>query len=154
MKSSFRFKLTSFGEIEDYRPSQPRLFENPTAAIPFPKDNPKIGEPWTVLSRMELQDLQLAVSTSYQLIGKESVDGRELTKIKMSTAFRFDQNSTAKLVSQNALGVIWFDPSIGKVVQSENHQQIGIELEQQGTRVQQSITQSTEISYRFETSKR
>lgn len=155
MNSTFRFRLSSLGEIVDVESSQPTETRNsPKVAVTFPKADPKIGEPWTIQSSLQQERIKLLLTSSYQLIGKEVVDGRELSKIKMSTAFQLDPSSNAKLVSQNALGVIWFDPVHGKVTHSESHQEIGIELDHQGSPSKQSIQQSTEISYRLESARR
>ena len=155
MNSSFRFRLSSLGEIVEMESSQPNETRNsPKVSVTFPKAAPKIGEPWTVQSSLQQDRIKLLLTSSYQLVGKEMVEGRELSKIKMSTAFQLDPSSNAKLVSQNALGVIWFDPVLGKVTHSENHQEIGIELDHQGSPSKQSIQQSTEISYRTESAKR
>jgi hypothetical protein len=155
MKEVFRFRLSSLGDIVDFETSKTTdTLYTPKVAIAFPKAGPKIGEPWTVQSRMVNERSKLLLTTSYQLVGKETVDGRELSKIKTSTAFQLDQGSEAKLVSQNALGLIWFDPIQGKVARSESHQEIGIEVEQEGSTTLQSIQQSTEISYRFESGPR
>jgi hypothetical protein len=155
MKAPFRFQLSPLGDIVDFETSKTTdTLYTPKVAIAFPKAGPKIGEPWTVQSRMVNERSKLLLTTSYQLVGKETVDGRELSKIKTSTAFQLDQGSEAKLVSQNALGLIWFDPIQGKVARSESHQEIGIEVEQEGSTTLQSIQQSTEISYRFESGPR
>jgi len=155
MKSTFRFRLNSLGDIVDYETSKTAdTTDNLKVVVAFPKDGPKIGEPWTVQSRMEKERSTLLLTTSYQLVGKETVDGRDLSKIKTSTAFKLDKGSEAKLVNQNAFGLIWFDPVQGKVARSENHQEIGIELDNEGTTTTQSIQQSTEISYRFESMQR
>lgn len=155
MKSTFRFRLNSLGDIVDYETSKTTdTTDNLKVVVAFPKDGPKIGEPWTVQSRMEKERSTLLLTTSYQLVGKETVDGRDLSKIKTSTAFKLDKGSEAKLVNQNAFGLIWFDPVQGKVARSENHQEIGIELDNEGTTTTQSIQQSTEISYRFESMQR
>jgi len=153
MKATFRFRLSSLGDIVDFETSKTTDTPyTPKVAIAFPKAGAKIGEPWTVQSRMDNEHSKLLLTTSYQLVGKETVDGRELSKIKTSTAFQLDQDSKAKLVSQNALGLIWFDPVQGKIARSENHQEIGIEVDHEGSTTLQSIQQSTEISYRFESS--
>lgn len=155
MKSTFRFRLNSLGDILDYENSKTTdTTDNLKVVVAFPKDGPKIGEPWTVQSRMEKERSTLLLTTSFQLVGKENVDGRDLSKIKTSTAFKLDKGSEAKLVNQNAFGLIWFDPVQGKVARSENHQEIGIELDNEGTTTTQSIQQSTEISYRFESMQR
>ena len=151
MKSTLRFRVSSHGDMVDFDKSQSNeTLHNPKVAIAFPKSGPKIGEPWTVQSHVKKQNWKLLLTTSYQLVGKETVDGRELSKIKTSTAFQLDEGSDAKLVSQNALGLFWFDPAEGKLARSENHQEIGIELQNDATTLVQSILQSTQISYQSE----
>jgi hypothetical protein len=155
MNTTLQFRLSSFGDIIDFETSQPNeTLHNPKVAIVFPKSGPKVGEPWTVQSHIKKKDWKLLLTTSYQLVGKETIDGRELSKIKTSTAFQLDEGSEAKLVSQNALGLFWFDPAEGKLARSENHQEIGLELQRDATPTVQSIQQSTEISYQFESVRR
>jgi hypothetical protein len=151
MNAKLQFRLSSLGDIIDFETSQPNeILHNPKVAIAFPKSGPKIGEPWTVQSHIKKQNWKLLLTTSYQLVGKEMVDGRELSKIKTSTAFQLDGNSQAKLVSQNAQGLFWFDPAEGKLARSKSHQEIGIEMHMNASTTVQSIQQSTEISYQFE----
>lgn len=155
MNATFQFRLSSFGDIIDFETSQTtETLHNPKVAITFPKSGPKIGEPWTVQSQVKKQYWKLLLTTSYQLVGKETVDGRELSKIKSSTAFQLDEGSDAKLVSQNAIGLFWFDPTEGKLARSENHQEIGLEIQKDEATTVQSIQQSTEISYQLDSLRR
>lgn len=99
----------------------------PGLGIQFPSGQVQIGEPWTTRSKIHVGGAELLVDTTYQFVGEEKLDGRNLDKFKSSTGIRFAQPSAdTKITKQDSEGTVWFDRQSGKVVRLESAQELMI----------------------------
>ena len=101
-------------------------------SLKFPNKTIDVGENWTAQYDLDMPPFgKLTVSTTYQYLGEEIVNGKKLDRIKATTAVKAAEglsNSGLKLKSQESTGMIWFDNTRGIIDHSEFKQEMSMSV--------------------------
>lgn len=101
-------------------------------SLKFPNKAIDVGESWPAQYELEMPPFgKLIVSTNYQYLGEEILDGKKLDRIKATTAVKAANgtaNAGLKLKSQEATGLIWFDNTRGSIDHSEFKQEMSMSV--------------------------
>ncbi len=101
-------------------------------SLKFPMKAIDVGENWNSQYELEMPPFgKLIVSTTYQYLGEEIVNGTKLDRIKATTAVKAadgSSNSGLKLKSQESTGMIWFDNTRGLIDHSEFRQEMSMSV--------------------------
>ena len=111
----------------------------------------RVGDDWQQKYELEMQALgNFSVTTTYQYLGEEVVNGVTLDKIRATTALRsanVEEKAGIKLNKQESLGTIWFNNQIGCIDHSEFHQDIAMDVLQAGMEIKQVANQDLKIRF-------
>jgi hypothetical protein len=111
----------------------------------------RVGDDWQQKYEIELQALgKFSVTTTYQYLGEELVNGVTLDKIRATTALRsanVDEKVGIKLNKQESIGTIWFNNLIGCIDHSEFHQDISMDVLQGGLEIKQVVNQDLKLRF-------
>jgi hypothetical protein len=111
----------------------------------------RVGDDWQQKYEIELQALgKFSVTTTYQYLGEELVNGVTLDKIRATTALRsanIDEKVGIKLNKQESIGTIWFNNLIGCIDHSEFHQDISMDVLQGGLEIKQVVNQDLKLRF-------
>ncbi len=111
----------------------------------------RVGDDWQQKYEIEMQALgKFSVTTTYQYLGEEVVNGVTLDKIRATTALRSvspDDKAGIKLNKQESLGTIWFNNVLGCIDHSEYHQDIAMEVLQGGLEIKQVVNQDLNLRF-------
>ncbi len=106
-------------------------------SLKFPSKPIGVGETWPSQYELDMPPFgKLIVSTTYQYLGEETVNGKMLDRIKATTAVKVADDlgkSGLKLKSQESGGMIWFDNARGSIDHSEFTQQMSMSVLRPGT---------------------
>ena len=111
----------------------------------------RVGDDWQQKYEIEMQALgKFSVTTTYQYLGEEVVNGVTLDKIRATTALRSvsaDDKAGIKLNKQESLGTIWFNNVLGCIDHSEFHQDISMEVLQGELQIKQVVNQDLKLRF-------
>jgi len=111
----------------------------------------RVGDDWQQKYELEMQALgNFSVTTTYQYLGEEVVNGVTLDKIRAATTLRsanVEEKAGIKLNRQESLGTIWFNNQIGCIDHSEFHQDIAMDVLQAGMEIKQVANQDLKIRF-------
>lgn len=111
----------------------------------------RVGDDWQQKYEIEMQALgKFSVTTTYQYLGEEVVNGVTLDKIRATTALRSvsaEDKAGIKLNKQESLGTIWFNNVLGCIDHSEFHQDIAMEVLQGGLEIKQVVSQDLNLRF-------
>jgi hypothetical protein len=121
------------------------------STMQLPEIPVRVGDDWQQKYEIEMQALgKFSVTTTYQYLGEEMVNGVTLDKIRATTALRSisaDEKAGIKLNKQESLGTIWFNNVLGCIDHSEFHQDIAMEVLQGGLEIKQVVNQDLKLRF-------
>jgi hypothetical protein len=95
--------------------------------LSFPSEQIQVGETWSVPAHSLVPDLGSVNSTvTYQYVGVETLDGKEVDKFKLSPSFQL-QESDRDLKRQEGSGTMWFDRTAGRLLRSVSTQEFELQ---------------------------
>ncbi len=127
-------------------------------SLKFPSKAIGVGENWPSQYNLDMPPFgKLVVTTTYQYLGEEIVNGKNLDRIKATTAVKAADgasNSRLKLKSQEASGMIWFDNTRGSIDHSEFKQEMSMNVlipaadpTKAGVETKQTMKQTMKLKY-------
>ncbi|MEQ1825244.1 MAG: hypothetical protein ABL921_04835, partial [Pirellula sp.] len=121
------------------------------SSLRLPSNPIQVGETWQNEYELDMRLFgKLIVSTTYQYLGEEIVNGKTLDKIKASTANRAadpSSKSGLKLTKQESAGTIWFDNQRGCIDHSEFQQEMALDVLQAGQQIKQDVKQTYKLKF-------
>jgi hypothetical protein len=121
------------------------------STMQLPRIPIRVGDDWQQKYEIEMQALgKFSVTTTYQYLGEEEVNGVMLDKIRATTALRSvsaDEKAGIKLNKQESLGTIWFNNVLGCIDHSEFHQDISMEVLQGELQIKQVVNQDLNLRF-------
>lgn len=126
------------------------------STMQFPEIPVRVGDDWKQKYELELNALgNFTVTTTYQYLGEEVVEGVVLDKIRATTALRSAETESAetqkkvgiKLNRQESLGTIWFNNQLGCIDHSDFHQDISMDVVQSGMEIKQVVSQDLKLRF-------
>lgn len=92
----------------------------------FPNRALDVGATWTSTTLNTIDGIgEVTTTTTYHYVGDEEIDGRELSKFKITPAFQLSDAARA-LAKQEGNSTVWFDYERGQLVRAESNQRFEI----------------------------
>lgn len=92
----------------------------------FPIRALDVGATWTSTTLNTIDGIgEVTTTTTYHYVGDEEIDGRELSKFKITPAFQLSDAARA-LAKQEGDSTLWFDYERGQLVRAESVQRFEI----------------------------
>ena len=121
------------------------------SSLQFPNKLVNVGDTWQKQFDLDMRTFgKLIVSTTYQYLGEELVEGQTLDKIRATTAMRASDpkdNSGLKLSQQESAGTIWFNNAQGCIDHCEYKQGMSMDVQQAGQQIKQIVNQDLKLKF-------
>jgi len=127
-------------------------------AQPFPEKAVEVGDGWTNAYTMQMAPLgEMRMLTSFQYLGTEKVDGRDLDKIGMDMTMNLAQPEKKEgeaapmpkisIAEQKAQGAFYFDSQAGRMANSEMKMHMVMKIDLGGQQLEQAIDQDVHVTF-------
>ncbi|MBI3411187.1 MAG: hypothetical protein HY040_22870 [Planctomycetes bacterium] len=118
-----------------------------TQSLVFPNEAVAKGKSWTEKNSMMMPFGKLNADMQFTYHGEEERNGTTLQKISLKPTLKMEADPKAeiavKMKSAEGKGTLYFDNTIGRIVEVALHQTMEMEVEAAGATVNQTIDMST-----------